>query len=79
MDFALRGKVAVVTGGSEGIGFAIAEGLAAEGVNVVLCARDEEKVQAAARTITEKYSVAGARGQDGCQQGRRYQAPGKDS
>ncbi len=57
MDFALRGKVAVVTGGSEGIGFAIAEGLAAEGVNVVLCARDEEKVQTAANTITEKYSV----------------------
>ena len=35
MDLGLKGKVAVVTGGSVGIGLAIAEGLAAEGVDVV--------------------------------------------
>jgi len=39
MDLALKGKVAVITGGSVGIGLAIAEGLAAEGVNLVLAAR----------------------------------------
>jgi NAD(P)-dependent dehydrogenase (short-subunit alcohol dehydrogenase family) len=39
MDLELRGKVAVVTGGSKGIGLAIAEGLLAEGVRVVVGAR----------------------------------------
>ena len=39
MDLGLGGKVAVITGGSVGIGLAIAEGLAAEGVNLVLAAR----------------------------------------
>ena len=39
MDLGLKGKVAVVTGGSVGIGLAIAEGLAAEGVDVVIAAR----------------------------------------
>ena len=34
MDLGLKDKVAVITGGSVGIGLAIAEGLAAEGVNV---------------------------------------------
>lgn len=41
MDFGLRGKVAVVTGASAGIGKAIALGLAAEGVALAICARRE--------------------------------------
>ena len=48
MDLGLKGKVAVVTGGSVGIGLAVADGLAAEGVDVVIAARGEERVRAEA-------------------------------
>ena len=51
MDLRLTGKVAVVTGGSAGIGRAIAHGLAAEGTHLVLCARDEERLRAVAAEI----------------------------
>lgn len=51
MDLGLSGKVAVVTGGSAGIGLAIARGLAAEGAHVVLCARDQERLRSAAAEI----------------------------
>jgi NAD(P)-dependent dehydrogenase (short-subunit alcohol dehydrogenase family) len=51
MDLQLSGKVAVVTGGSAGIGLAIARGLAAEGVHVALCARDEARLRSAAAEI----------------------------
>jgi len=41
MDLGLQGKVAIVTGSSDGIGYATAHALAREGVRVVLCARRE--------------------------------------
>jgi NAD(P)-dependent dehydrogenase (short-subunit alcohol dehydrogenase family) len=57
MDLGLKGKAAVITGGSVGIGLAIAEGLAQEGVNLVLCARDEARLQDQATAIQSKYGV----------------------
>ena len=39
MDLQLKGKKAIVTGGSEGIGKAISLSLASEGVDVAICAR----------------------------------------
>jgi len=57
MDLGIKGKIAVVTGGSVGIGQAIAEGLAAEGVNVLICARNEERVVAQAKAMSDKYGV----------------------
>ena len=57
MDLGLKGKVAVITGGSIGIGLAIAEGLAAEGVDLVLAARAAERVRGEARRIAGEFSV----------------------
>ena len=47
MDLELKNKVAVITGGSIGIGLAIADGLASEGVHVLLCARHKDKLSQA--------------------------------
>ncbi len=44
MDLQLTGKRAVVTGGSRGIGFAIAAALAGEGADLALLARDPERL-----------------------------------
>jgi 3-oxoacyl-[acyl-carrier protein] reductase len=51
MDLQLTGKVAVITGGSAGIGLAVAHGLAAEGVNLALCGRDEDRLRSAAAEL----------------------------
>jgi 3-oxoacyl-[acyl-carrier protein] reductase len=51
VDLGLRGKVAVVAASSKGLGRAIAEELAAEGANLVMCARGEEALRAAADSV----------------------------
>ena len=57
MDLNLKGKFAVITGGSKGIGYAVAEGLAREGVNLALVARDETRLQQAVEKLTAAYGV----------------------
>ena len=57
MDLNLSGRNAVITGGSMGIGKAIARGLAAEGVNVVLLARNQENLDQAAEEISTESNV----------------------
>ena len=53
MDLELKDKVAVITGGSVGIGLAVAEGLAAEGVHVVIVARQGDRAIAEAARIAK--------------------------
>jgi len=59
MDLGLGQKVAVVTGGSRGLGFAAAQALAAEGAHVVICARGAEQLQRAVEQL-RSGSTAGA-------------------
>jgi NAD(P)-dependent dehydrogenase (short-subunit alcohol dehydrogenase family) len=62
MDLGLTGKVAIITGGSDGIGKAAAASLAAEGARVVICARRAEKLDQAAAEIMAGLP-AGAQGE----------------
>src|SRR5260370_3794038 len=49
--FDLTGRVAIITGGSVGLGRQMAEGLAEMGANLVLCARKKERCQEAAEEL----------------------------
>lgn len=55
-QFDLTGKVALITGGSKGLGHAMAEGLASAGADLVLVSRHADEAQAAAETIARDYS-----------------------
>ena len=57
MDLQLKNKVAIVGGASMGIGFGIAQRLAAEGAQLVIFARRIEKLQAAADQLKNKYDL----------------------
>ncbi len=58
MDERLKGKVAIVTGGSRGIGAAIAKGFAAAGGKVVISSRKEEGLKIQAEAINAEYPDA---------------------
>jgi NAD(P)-dependent dehydrogenase (short-subunit alcohol dehydrogenase family) len=58
MDLGLRGKRAIVTGATKGIGRAIVELLATEGCDIGLCARTEEEVESAVRALRAKGVTA---------------------
>lgn len=62
MDFGLKGKTAVVSGSTAGIGFAIAAALAAEGAKVVVNGRTEARVAAALEQIRQRAKGADVRG-----------------
>lgn len=55
--FDLTGKRALVTGSSQGIGYALAQGLKAAGADVILNGRDEAKLKAAAEALGTKHML----------------------
>jgi 3-oxoacyl-[acyl-carrier protein] reductase len=57
MDLGLNNKLAVITGGSVGIGLAVAKGFAAEGANLLITARGKERVEAEADNIARAFGV----------------------
>ncbi len=59
-SFDLSGRVALVTGGSKGLGKAMAMGFAQAGADIVICSRHEEELQAALLDIMEDSDSRGA-------------------
>jgi 3-oxoacyl-[acyl-carrier protein] reductase len=55
METGLKNRVAVVAAASQGLGYAVASGLAAEGVNLAICSRDENRITAAAEKIQKQH------------------------
>ncbi len=58
MDLGLRGRIAIVTGASKGIGRACAERLAAEGVNLYLVSRSAVDLDALAAMLRQEHNVS---------------------
>ncbi len=57
MDFGIKGKTALVTASSKGIGRAVAESLTAEGSKVAICSRDKDELLKTASDIKKKYGT----------------------
>jgi gluconate 5-dehydrogenase len=71
--FDLTGKTALVTGSSEGLGFAMARGLAAAGARLILNGRDAQKLANAATSFAESGHKIEARPFDVADEGRSSQ------
>ena len=57
MELNLKGRTALITGGSRGIGYGVAESLAAEGCNLHLASRSAESLEAARKKLVDRYGV----------------------
>jgi len=57
MDMHLRGKVAVISGASIGIGLAVADALAQEGANIVMAARQADRLNTEAERVAKVHGV----------------------
>ena len=58
IDFGIAGKTALVCASSKGLGFGCAQALARAGVNLVMCARTAETLEAAAQVIRDETAVS---------------------
>jgi len=57
MDLGLQRRVAIVAASSQGLGFAVAQALAAEGCNLAMCARNADRLRAAAEQISTSQNA----------------------
>jgi 3-oxoacyl-[acyl-carrier protein] reductase len=58
MDMGIKGRKAIVCAASKGLGRGVAEALAAEGVDLVICARTKDAIEATAAEIAAQYGVS---------------------
>jgi len=57
MDLQLAGRTALITGASKGIGLAVAQAFAAEGVNLILAARSKDQLEKNAADLKDQYKI----------------------
>lgn len=57
MDLGIAGKRAIVVGGSQGLGYAVCEGLAAEGVNLLVFARNPQRLAESQAALSARFPV----------------------
>ena len=62
MELGLKGKIALVSGASKGLGYAVARALSAEGAQVSISSRDEQAIGNAARQIEQETGMPYRRG-----------------